>query len=66
MIAARVRIELQREAIGFTRLYPSFASVSLFVAPGARRCGAGAALLRAAVHYASGQGASEPESGPQQ
>jgi GNAT superfamily N-acetyltransferase len=31
----------------------------LFVAPQARRCGAGAALLRAAVHYASEQGASE-------
>ena len=48
--------------------YPSFASVALgrmfvlydlFVAPQARRCGAGAALLRAAVHYASEQGASE-------
>lgn len=56
------------DAIGFTQLYPSFASVSLgrmfvlydlFVAPAARRCGAGAALLRAAVHYASEQGASE-------
>jgi ribosomal protein S18 acetylase RimI-like enzyme len=56
------------EAIGFTQLYPSFASVSLarsfvlydlFVAPEARRCGAGAELLRTAVQYASQQGAGE-------
>jgi GNAT superfamily N-acetyltransferase len=55
-------------AIGFTQLYPSFASVSLcrmfvlydlFVAPHARRHGAAAALLRAAVHYAQQQGAGE-------
>jgi GNAT superfamily N-acetyltransferase len=59
---------LADEAIGFTQLYPSFASVSLarmfvlydlFVAPAARRCGAGAALLRAAVRYAAEQGATE-------
>jgi GNAT superfamily N-acetyltransferase len=56
------------EAIGFTQLYPSFASVSLgrmfvlydlFVAPQARRCGAGAELLRRAVSYAAEQGATE-------
>jgi GNAT superfamily N-acetyltransferase len=55
-------------AVGFTQLYPSFASVSLgrmfvlydlFVAPQARRHGAGAALLRAAVRYASDAGALE-------
>lgn len=59
---------LAREVIGFTQLYPSFASVSLartfvlydlFVAPQARRSGAGAALLRTAVQYAAAQGASE-------
>jgi GNAT superfamily N-acetyltransferase len=59
---------LAGEAIGFTQLYPSFASVSLarmfvlydlFVAQQARRSGAGAALLRAAVHYAAEQGAGE-------
>jgi len=59
---------LQGTAIGFTQLYPCFASVSLarmfvlydlFVAPQARRCGAAAALLRAAVDYAAGQGASQ-------
>ncbi len=56
------------EAIGFAQLYPSFASVSLarmfilydlFVAPEARRSGAGAALLRAAVEHAAECGASE-------
>lgn len=56
------------EAIGFTQLYPCFASVSLarmfvlydlFVAPQVRRSGAGTALLRAAVDYARAQGASE-------
>jgi ribosomal protein S18 acetylase RimI-like enzyme len=56
------------DAIGFTQLYPSFASVSLgrmfvlydlFVAPTARRCGAAAALLRRAVGYAAEQGAVE-------
>jgi len=55
-------------AIGFTQLYSCFASVSLermfvlydlFVAPQARRCGAAAALLRAAVDYAAGQGAGQ-------
>jgi GNAT superfamily N-acetyltransferase len=59
---------LDGEAIGFTQLYPSFASVSLvkmfvlydlFVTPAARRCGAGAQLLRAAVRYCAGQGAGE-------
>jgi GNAT superfamily N-acetyltransferase len=56
------------EAVGFTQLYPSFASVSLarmfvlydlFVAAQARRCGAGAQLLRTAVGYAAQQGAGE-------
>jgi GNAT superfamily N-acetyltransferase len=55
-------------AIGFSQLYPCFASVSLarmfvlydlFVAPQARRCGAAAALLRAGVDYAAGQGAGQ-------
>ena len=55
-------------AIGFTQLYACFASVSLgrmfvlydlFVAPEARRCGAGALLLRRAVSYAAEQGAVE-------
>jgi ribosomal protein S18 acetylase RimI-like enzyme len=55
-------------AIGFTQLYPCFASVSLgrmfvlydlFVAPEARRCGAARALLGAAVDYAASQGAVE-------
>lgn len=59
---------LQGSAIGFTQLYPCFASVSLartfvlydlFVAPQARRCGAAAALLRAAVDYAASQGAGQ-------
>ena len=59
---------LQGAAIGFTQLYPCFASVSLarmfvlydlFVAPQARRCGTAAALLRAAVDYAAGQGAGQ-------
>jgi ribosomal protein S18 acetylase RimI-like enzyme len=58
----------QGAAIGFTQLYPCFASVALtrmfvlydlFVAPQARRCGAAAALLRAAVAYASAQGAGQ-------
>ncbi len=47
-------------AIGFSQLYPSFSSAAmarililndLFVAPSARRRGAGAALLDAAAHY---------------
>ena len=59
---------LAGEAVGFTQLYPCFASVSLgrmfvlydlFVTPPARRCGTGAALLRAAVRYAGEQGAVE-------
>jgi GNAT superfamily N-acetyltransferase len=59
---------LQGAAIGFCQLYPCFASVSLtrmfvlydlFVAPEARRHGAAAALLRAAVDYAAGEGAGQ-------
>ena len=55
-------------AVGFTQLYPCFASVSLgrmfilydlFVASEARRCGAARALLRAAVDYAAAQDAVE-------
>ena len=47
-------------AVGFTQLYPSFSSGAmarifvlndLFVAPEARRCGAGSALLQAAAQY---------------
>ena len=58
----------QGAAIGFCQLYPCFASVSLtrmfvlydlFVAPQARRGGAAAALLRAAVDYAASQGAGQ-------
>ena len=58
----------QGAAIGFCQLYPCFASVSLtrmfvlydlFVAPLARRCGAAAALLRAAVDYAAEVGAGQ-------
>jgi GNAT superfamily N-acetyltransferase len=53
-------------AIGFTQLYPSFSSGAmarifilndLFVAPEARRHGAGAALLLAAAEYARRAGA---------
>jgi GNAT superfamily N-acetyltransferase len=52
--------------IGFTQLYPSFSSASmapifilndLFVAPEARRSGAGSALLKAAADYARHSGA---------
>jgi len=52
--------------IGFTQLYPSWSSASLariyvlndlFVAPGARRSGAGRALLDAAHAFARAQGA---------
>ena len=59
---------LQDAAIGFCQLYPCFASVSLtrmfvlydlFVAPEARRHGAAAALLRAAVDYAAEEGAGQ-------
>jgi GNAT superfamily N-acetyltransferase len=53
-------------AVGFTQLYPSFSSAGmarifvlndLFVAPEARRCGAGGALLNAAAKYARNSGA---------
>ena len=53
-------------AVGFTQLYPSFSSGAmkrifilndLFVAPEARRSGAGSALLNAAADYASQVGA---------
>lgn len=53
-------------AVGFTQLYPSFSSLSmgstfvlndLFVVQAARKRGAGAALLTAAVHYARSAGA---------
>jgi ribosomal protein S18 acetylase RimI-like enzyme len=59
---------LQGAVIGFCQLYPCFASVSLtrmfvvydlFVTPSARRCGAAASLLQAAVDYALGQGAGQ-------
>jgi ribosomal protein S18 acetylase RimI-like enzyme len=59
---------LQGAAIGFCQLYPCFASVSLtrmfvlydlFVAQQGRRCGVGAALLRAAVDYAAEKGAGQ-------
>jgi len=52
--------DAEQRAIGFTQLYPSFSSVSagrtfvlndLFVSPDARRSGAGAALLQAAVDF---------------
>jgi ribosomal protein S18 acetylase RimI-like enzyme len=55
-------------AAGFTQLYPSWSSLSLkrvwilydlFVAPGARRQGAGAALLGHAREWAVESGASE-------
>jgi GNAT superfamily N-acetyltransferase len=54
------------QPIGFSQLYPSFSSASmapifilndLFVAPEARRSGAGAALLEAAADYARRSGA---------
>lgn len=54
------------DAIAFTQLYPSFSSVSmarifvlndLFVAPEARRCGVGSALLKKAAGYARSEGA---------
>ncbi len=53
-------------AVGFTQLYPSFSSGAmarifilndLFVAAQARRCGAGSALLEAAVEYGRNCGA---------
>ena len=52
--------------IGFTQLFPSFSSTAmarifilndLFVAPQARRSGAGAALLNAAAQFAKREGA---------
>lgn len=54
------------DLIGFTQLYPTFSSVllrrvfivnDLFVAPQARRQGAGSALLQAAARYAQDAGA---------
>jgi GNAT superfamily N-acetyltransferase len=60
-------LSLERSAaIGFTQLYPSFSSGAmarifilndLFVAPEARRRGAGTALLHAAAEYAGHAGA---------
>ncbi len=56
----------QRQASGFTQLYPSFSSTSLkrlwilndlFVAPGARRTGTGTALLEHARQFALATGA---------
>ena len=53
-------------AVGFTQLYPSFSSGAmarifilndLFVAPEARGCGAGSALLKAAAQYGRSVGA---------
>ena len=53
-------------AAGFTQLYPSFSSASakrifilndLFVAPAARRCGVGRALLEAAADFGRSAGA---------
>jgi GNAT superfamily N-acetyltransferase len=57
---------LDGAAVGFTQLYPSFSSVSmkrlwvlndLFVAPEARRSGAGRALLERAERWAKETGA---------
>lgn len=54
------------KAVGFTQLYPSFSSVSmqrlwilndLFVAPEARKTGAGAALMERAAEFARADGA---------
>lgn len=56
----------QRQACGYTQLYPSFSSVSmkrlwilndLFVSPAARRTGAGTALLERACQFARETGA---------
>jgi ribosomal protein S18 acetylase RimI-like enzyme len=58
--------ELGGVVIAFTQLYPLFSSTraqrifllnDLFVAPDARKCGAGAALLDAAKVFAQGEGA---------
>ena len=54
-----------RDALGFCQMYPSFCSVAaapicilydLFVAPAARRSGAGRSLLRAAELHAAANG----------
>ena len=56
-----VAVALEREALGFTQLYPSFSSVSLrrlwilndlFVGPGVRREGVGRRLLERAREWA--------------
>jgi len=56
-----VAVAPEREALGFTQLYPSFSSVSLrrlwilndlFVGPGARRGGVGRRLLERAREWA--------------
>lgn len=60
-LAFRVDEQGQRQACGFTQLYPSFSSTSmkriwilndLFVAPSARRTGTGTALLERARQFA--------------
>jgi GNAT superfamily N-acetyltransferase len=60
-LALRIDEQGQRQACGFTQLYPSFSSVSmkrlwilndLFVAPTARRTGTGTALLERARQFA--------------
>ena len=65
-LALRTNEQGQREACGFTQLYPSFSSVSmkrlwilndLFVAPSARRTGTGTALLERARQFAIETGA---------
>lgn len=61
-----VALDADGAAVGFTQLYPSFSSVSarriwalndLFVAPSARRGGAGRALMEAARRHAVETGA---------
>jgi ribosomal protein S18 acetylase RimI-like enzyme len=58
-------LDAHRQAIGFCQLYPSFCSVAakpiyalydLYVAPQARRCGAGTLLLQAAERLAADNG----------
>lgn len=58
--------EDEQQAIGFTQLFPSFSSLAmgrtfilndLFVSTAGRKRGAGAALIRAAVQYATSTGA---------
>lgn len=60
-LAFRIDAEGQRQACGFTQLYPSFSSTSmkriwilndLFVTPSARRTGTGTALLERARQFA--------------